>query len=118
MRVVTIAPGTFDTPMLAQLPDEAQAGLASVIPFPHRLGNPEEFAALVEHIVGNTYLNGETIRLDGAPACHRGDRSPTSTTASSSRPAALECQPSGCSPNGADLFLPSAEIVDLWERSA
>jgi NAD(P)-dependent dehydrogenase (short-subunit alcohol dehydrogenase family) len=66
VRVVTIAPGTFDTPMLAQLPDEARAGLASLIPFPRRLGIPEDFAALVEHVVGNTYLNGETIRLDGA----------------------------------------------------
>jgi NAD(P)-dependent dehydrogenase (short-subunit alcohol dehydrogenase family) len=66
VRVVTIAPGTFDTPMLAQLPDEARAALAAGIPFPRRLGVPQEFAALVEHIVANTYLNGETIRLDGA----------------------------------------------------
>ena len=66
VRVVTIAPGMFDTPMLAQLPDEARAALAAGIPFPRRLGNPEEFAALVEHVVRKTYLNGETIRLDGA----------------------------------------------------
>ena len=66
IRCVAIAPGTFDTPMLAGLPEEARAGLASDIPHPHRLGNPTEFAALVRHIVENPMLNGETIRLDGA----------------------------------------------------
>jgi NAD(P)-dependent dehydrogenase (short-subunit alcohol dehydrogenase family) len=66
IRCVSIAPGTFDTPMLAGLPDEARAGLAADIPHPHRLGRPPEFAALVRHIVENPMLNGETIRLDGA----------------------------------------------------
>jgi NAD(P)-dependent dehydrogenase (short-subunit alcohol dehydrogenase family) len=66
IRCVSIAPGTFDTPMLAGLPEEARQGLAADIPHPHRLGRPEEFAALVRHIVENPMLNGETIRLDGA----------------------------------------------------
>lgn len=66
IRVVTIAPGTFDTPMLANLPEEARVALAAGIPFPNRLGKPEEFAALAVHIVENAMLNGETIRLDAA----------------------------------------------------
>jgi 3-hydroxyacyl-CoA dehydrogenase/3-hydroxy-2-methylbutyryl-CoA dehydrogenase len=66
IRVMTIAPGTFDTPMLAMLPDENRRALAAGIPFPSRLGRPGEFAALACHIVENAYLNGETIRLDGA----------------------------------------------------
>jgi NAD(P)-dependent dehydrogenase (short-subunit alcohol dehydrogenase family) len=66
IRVVTIAPGTFDTPMLALLPDEARQALAANIPFPRRLGRPREFALLVRQVVENPYLNGETIRLDGA----------------------------------------------------
>jgi NAD(P)-dependent dehydrogenase (short-subunit alcohol dehydrogenase family) len=66
IRCVSIAPGTFDTPMLAGLPDEARAKLAEAIPHPHRLGRPEEYGALVGHIVENAALNGETIRLDGA----------------------------------------------------
>lgn len=66
IRCVTIAPGTMDTPMLAGLPEEARAKLAEGIPHPHRLGRPEEYAALVAHIVANPMLNGETIRLDGA----------------------------------------------------
>ncbi|HUR48981.1 MAG TPA: SDR family NAD(P)-dependent oxidoreductase [Acidimicrobiales bacterium] len=66
IRVLTIAPGTFDTPMLALLPQEARDALGAGIPFPKRLGKPEEFAALVAHIVSNSALNGEVIRLDGA----------------------------------------------------
>ncbi len=66
IRCLTIAPGTFDTPMLAMLPEPARQALAANIPFPQRLGQPPEFAALAVHIVENTYLNGETIRLDGA----------------------------------------------------
>jgi NAD(P)-dependent dehydrogenase (short-subunit alcohol dehydrogenase family) len=66
VRVVTIAPGLFHTPMLAGLPAELQRGLAAGVPFPARLGMPEEYAALVEHIVTNRFINGETIRLDGA----------------------------------------------------
>lgn len=66
VRVNTIAPGTFDTPMLAQLPEAARVALAAGIPFPKRLGNPAEYAHLVETIVTNGYLNAETIRLDGA----------------------------------------------------
>jgi NAD(P)-dependent dehydrogenase (short-subunit alcohol dehydrogenase family) len=66
VRVMTIAPGTFDTPMLGMLPDEARAALAVNVPFPSRLGQPTEFASLAVHIVENAMLNGETIRLDGA----------------------------------------------------
>ncbi len=66
IRVVTVAPGTFDTPMLAGLPDKARESLAATIPNPQRLGRPSEYAALVHHIVENAYLNGEVVRLDGA----------------------------------------------------
>jgi NAD(P)-dependent dehydrogenase (short-subunit alcohol dehydrogenase family) len=66
IRVCTIAPGTFDTPLLGALPEENRRALAEAIPFPPRLGRPEEFAALAAHIVENEMLNGETIRLDGA----------------------------------------------------
>ncbi len=66
VRVMTIAPGLFHTPMVAALPAEIQASLGASIPYPPRLGLPEEYAALVEHIVSNRFLNGETIRLDGA----------------------------------------------------
>ena len=66
VRVLTIAPGTFDTPMLAMLPEAAREAIAQGIPFPKRLGRPEDFAALVEHMAENTYLNAETVRLDGA----------------------------------------------------
>ena len=66
IRVLTVAPGTMDTPLLGQLPEEGRQALAANIPFPKRLGQPEDFAALVEHLVENDYLNGETIRLDGA----------------------------------------------------
>ena len=66
IRVVTIAPGIFETPMLLAMPTEVQQALGAGVPFPQRLGQPAEFAALVEHIVGNRYLNGEVIRLDGA----------------------------------------------------
>jgi NAD(P)-dependent dehydrogenase (short-subunit alcohol dehydrogenase family) len=66
IRVVTIAPGLFDTPLLAGLPEEARASLGQQVPHPSRLGNPDEYGALVEHIVANPMLNGEVIRLDGA----------------------------------------------------
>jgi NAD(P)-dependent dehydrogenase (short-subunit alcohol dehydrogenase family) len=66
IRVVTIAPGLFETPMLAALPEDAQKSLGNQVPFPSRLGRPEEYAALVKHIVENQMLNGEVIRLDGA----------------------------------------------------
>lgn len=66
IRVLTIAPGTFDTPMLAMAPEPLRQALAAQIPFPSRLGRPSEFAALVRHILENVMLNGETIRLDGA----------------------------------------------------
>ena len=66
VRVVTIAPGLFDTPLLAALPEEARTALGAGIPFPSRLGRPDEYAKLVEQIVANPMLNGETIRLDGA----------------------------------------------------
>jgi NAD(P)-dependent dehydrogenase (short-subunit alcohol dehydrogenase family) len=66
IRCLTIAPGTFDTPMLAMLPEPQRQALGAQIPFPSRLGRPSEFAALAVHIVENVVLNGETIRLDGA----------------------------------------------------
>ncbi len=66
VRVMTIAPGLFHTPMVAQLPPEVQQSLAASVPYPPRLGLPDEFAALVEHIATNRFLNGEVIRLDGA----------------------------------------------------
>ncbi|QDH70383.1 SDR family NAD(P)-dependent oxidoreductase [Marilutibacter alkalisoli] len=66
IRVMTIAPGVFWTPMVDGMPESVQQSLAASIPFPSRLGKPEEFADLVAYILGNTYLNGETIRLDGA----------------------------------------------------
>jgi NAD(P)-dependent dehydrogenase (short-subunit alcohol dehydrogenase family) len=66
IRVMAIAPGTFDTPMLAAMSDQVRASLGAQVPFPSRLGRPTEYAALVRHIVENRMLNGETIRLDGA----------------------------------------------------
>jgi NAD(P)-dependent dehydrogenase (short-subunit alcohol dehydrogenase family) len=66
IRVCTIAPGLFSTPLMRQLPEAVQQSLAASIPFPPRLGKPEEFAQLACHIVTNTHLNGEVIRLDGA----------------------------------------------------
>ena len=66
IRVMTIAPGTFDTPMLQGLPQDVRDSLGAQVPHPSRLGDPAEYAALVRHIVENPMLNGETIRLDGA----------------------------------------------------
>lgn len=66
IRVMCIAPGVFETPMMAGMPQEVRDSLAANVPFPQRLGRPDEYAALVRHIVENTMLNGEVIRLDGA----------------------------------------------------
>jgi 3-hydroxyacyl-CoA dehydrogenase/3-hydroxy-2-methylbutyryl-CoA dehydrogenase len=66
IRVVTIAPGLFDTPLLAGLPEDARTALGEQVPHPHRLGRPEEYGELAAHIVANPMLNGEVIRLDGA----------------------------------------------------
>jgi NAD(P)-dependent dehydrogenase (short-subunit alcohol dehydrogenase family) len=66
IRVVTIAPGIFETPLLGTLPEPVRASLARQVPFPQRLGQPAEYAALAAHIIENVMLNGETIRLDGA----------------------------------------------------
>ena len=66
IRVMTIAPGLFDTPMLAALPENVRTALGAMVPFPSRLGHPEEYAKLARHILENPMLNGETIRLDGA----------------------------------------------------
>ncbi|ORA82112.1 3-hydroxyacyl-CoA dehydrogenase [Mycobacterium malmoense] len=66
IRVVTIAPGLFDTPLLASLPEEARVSLGKQVPHPSRLGNPDEYGALAVHIIENPMLNGEVIRLDGA----------------------------------------------------
>jgi NAD(P)-dependent dehydrogenase (short-subunit alcohol dehydrogenase family) len=66
IRVMTIAPGIFDTPMMAGLPEEAKAALGKMVPFPPRLGRPPEYAALIQHIIENPMLNGEVIRLDGS----------------------------------------------------
>jgi len=65
IRVVSIAPGLFDTPLLAMLPEEARAALAESVNFPKRLGNPAEYGELVAHLAANSYMNGEVIRLDG-----------------------------------------------------
>jgi 3-hydroxyacyl-CoA dehydrogenase / 3-hydroxy-2-methylbutyryl-CoA dehydrogenase len=66
IRVMTIAPGIFDTPMMAGLPEEAKIALGKMVPFPPRLGRPPEYAALIQHIIENPMLNGEVIRLDGS----------------------------------------------------
>lgn len=66
IRVMNIAPGIFETPLLANLPEEAKISLGQQVPFPARLGHPDEYAALARHIIENQMLNGETIRLDGA----------------------------------------------------
>ena len=66
IRVMTIAPGIMETPMLLGMPADVQDALGKMVPFPSRMGKPAEFAALVEHICRNSYLNGEVIRLDGA----------------------------------------------------
>lgn len=66
IRVVAVAPGIMETPMLAAMPVDVQQALGKMVPFPSRLGKPDEFAALVQHIIENQYLNGEVIRLDGA----------------------------------------------------
>ncbi|MCP1174924.1 SDR family NAD(P)-dependent oxidoreductase [Ralstonia chuxiongensis] len=66
IRVVTIAPGIMETPMLLKMPADVQEALGRSVPFPPRLGKATEFASLVEHVIGNCYLNGEVIRLDGA----------------------------------------------------
>ena len=66
IRVMTIAPGVFATPMMETIPEKAREQLESAVPYPKRLGNPNEFAKLVMHIIDNAYLNGEVIRLDGA----------------------------------------------------
>src|SRR5690606_36081715 len=66
IRVCTIAPGIFQTPMMAALPPDIQESLGKSVPFPSRLGRPDEYAQLAQHIVENEMLNGETIRLDGA----------------------------------------------------
>ena len=66
IRVVTVAPGIFDTPLLGSLPEPVREALGAQVPFPARLGKPAEYAALVKHIIENEMLNGEVIRLDGA----------------------------------------------------
>jgi 3-hydroxyacyl-CoA dehydrogenase/3-hydroxy-2-methylbutyryl-CoA dehydrogenase len=66
IRVMTIAPGLFETPMMAGLSDKVRASLIQMVPFPKRLGRPEEYAAMVKHIIENPVLNDETIRLDQA----------------------------------------------------
>ena len=66
IRVVTVAPGLFNTPLLAALPEKARLELGKTVPFPSRLGHPREFAALIEHIIDNHMINGEVIRIDGA----------------------------------------------------
>jgi len=66
IRVLTIAPGLFLTPMMGTLSQEAQDSLAAAVPFPHRLGSPDEYAALAQHMIENAYLNGEVVRLDAS----------------------------------------------------
>lgn len=66
IRVLTLAPGIFETPMMAAMPEDVQDSLGKSVPFPQRMGRPDEFAGLVAHIIENSYLNGEVIRLDGS----------------------------------------------------
>lgn len=66
IRIATIAPGIFDTPLLGRLPEDLRTSLSASVPNPHRLGRPDEYAALAMAVLQNPYLNGETIRLDGA----------------------------------------------------
>jgi NAD(P)-dependent dehydrogenase (short-subunit alcohol dehydrogenase family) len=66
IRIMTIAPGIFNTPMLHELPENVKEALNKMVPFPKRLGKPSEFASLVQHIIENPMLNGEVIRLDGS----------------------------------------------------
>jgi NAD(P)-dependent dehydrogenase (short-subunit alcohol dehydrogenase family) len=66
IRVNTILPGIFDTPLLARLPEHVKSALAASVPFPKRLGHPDEYAALAEFMITTGYLNGECVRLDGA----------------------------------------------------
>ena len=66
IRINTIMPGLFETPLMAGLPDPVKESLAASVPFPKRLGEPDEFAALVEALIENGYMNGESVRLDGA----------------------------------------------------
>ena len=66
IRVMTVAPGIFNTPMMESLPEKAKVQLEASVPYPKRLGNPQEFGQLICHIISNAYLNGEVIRLDGA----------------------------------------------------
>jgi NAD(P)-dependent dehydrogenase (short-subunit alcohol dehydrogenase family) len=66
IRIMTVAPGLFRTPLMDELPEEVQAALGASVPFPSRLGNPDEFAMLAQQIIENQMLNGEVIRLDGA----------------------------------------------------
>ena len=66
IRILTIAPGIFDTPMLQGLPEEVKQSLGNQVPFPSRLGRPSEFAMLAQHMIQNPMLNGEVVRLDGA----------------------------------------------------
>jgi NAD(P)-dependent dehydrogenase (short-subunit alcohol dehydrogenase family) len=66
IRVMAIAPGIFETPLLASMPDDVRESLGKQVPFPPRLGQPDEYANLVKHIIENQMLNGEVIRLDGA----------------------------------------------------
>lgn len=70
VRVMAIAPGVFETPMMQDIPEDAVAALSAAVPFPKRLGRPEEFARLAEHIITNAMLNGEVIRLDGGIRMH------------------------------------------------
>ncbi len=92
IRVNTIAPGLFDTPLLAALPEEARAKLGAGVPFPQRLGRPAEYAQLVSHIVENRMLNGETIRLDGALRMPRAEARPRQISSTARRASPCPCR--------------------------
>ncbi len=79
IRVMAIAPGIFETPMFAGLPEKARVSLGKQVPFPSRLGRPEEYAALVQHIIENPMLNGEVIRLDGRYVWRQADNASAGT---------------------------------------
>ena len=98
IRVLTIAPGLFLTPLLGGLPQEAQDSLAAAIPFPRRLGQPEEFASLALHMIDNPYLNGEVVRLDACAAAWRRARGVTRSARCSSHRRDVQIQWGDCDP--------------------
>ena len=121
IRVVTIAPGLFDTPLLAMLPEEAKKSLGAQVPHPARLGKPDEYGALAVHIVENPMLNGEVIRLDGAirmaPYARRGDSTMIRTKFTETSASTIRSCRAACSGSGARNSLPPWRIRVRWASS-